>query len=204
MVSPTVLAADLSALTNTQGVTPDGIVGLDVLRGRCFTIDYSAQRVLFRPHARWDASLRFDRQSPYLVVNTLVDSIPFRVIVDTGAEGMLLFERAIPRTWVPRPGWAGRMGIEHCFHTDANYLRRMGVEFIGEVSFDQAIQWMTRGIFNPVLYGPLFRHLGMVTCRTFETPAAGTIPIFDLNREYVIEIYGERAAELLLPADNGR
>ena len=38
----------------------------------------------------------------------------------------------------------------------------------------------------------------MVTCRTFETPAAGTIPLFLLERDYVKELYGERALELVL------
>jgi hypothetical protein len=42
----------------------------------------------------------------------------------------------------------------------------------------------------------------MVTCRTFETPAAGTIPIFLLNRGYVAEIFGERATELLLEEED--
>jgi hypothetical protein len=57
---------------------------------------------------------------------------------------------------------------------------------------------MSRGVFNPVVYRPLFERLGMVTCRTFETPAAGTIPLFVLDRAYVREMYGERATEMVL------
>jgi hypothetical protein len=60
---------------------------------------------------------------------------------------------------------------------------------------------MSRGVFNPVIYRPLFEHLGMVTCRTFETPAAGTVPLFALDAAYVREIYGERAMPLLLGGD---
>jgi hypothetical protein len=37
-----------------------------------------------------------------------------------------------------------------------------------------------------------------VTCRTFETPAANTIPLFAQNAEYVRTIYGEQAADLVL------
>lgn len=48
-------------------------------------------------------------------------------------------------------------------------------------------------MFNPVIYRPLFEHLDFVTCRTFETPAAGTIPLFLLDPRYVEEIYGKRA-----------
>jgi len=29
---------------------------------------------------------------------------------------------------------------------------------------------MSKGVFMPVIYRPLFDHLQMVTCRTFETP----------------------------------
>ena len=50
-------------------------------------------------------------------------------------------------------------------------------------------------------YRPLFEHLGMVTCRTYETPAAGTIPVFVLDRDYVRSVFGEAALELTLPAD---
>jgi len=64
------------------------------------------------------------------------------------------------------------------------------------------IGWMSKGILSPVIYRPTFEHLGLVTCRTFETPAAGTIPLFGLETGYVKEIYGERAAEIVLPEDN--
>jgi hypothetical protein len=49
-----------------------------------------------------------------------------------------------------------------------------------------------------VLLRPLFSHLRLVTCRTFETPAANTIPLFAQSADYVREIYGERAVELVL------
>jgi len=49
-----------------------------------------------------------------------------------------------------------------------------------------------------VLIRPLFNHLSLVTCRTFETPAANTIPLFAQDADYVRAIYGERAVELVL------
>ena len=53
-----------------------------------------------------------------------------------------------------------------------------------------------------MLIRPLFDHLGLVTCRTFETPAANTIPLFAQNAEYVEMIYGERATNLVLREGN--
>ena len=57
---------------------------------------------------------------------------------------------------------------------------------------------MNKGVFNPVIYRPLFELLGFVTCRTFETPAAGTIPLFLLDPRYVADTFGESALELML------
>ena len=60
---------------------------------------------------------------------------------------------------------------------------------------------MERGLFNPVIYRPLFEHLHMVTCRTFETIAGGTIPLFLLDRQYVKDVFGDAALELVLSGD---
>jgi hypothetical protein len=42
----------------------------------------------------------------------------------------------------------------------------------------------------------------LVTCRSFETPAANTIPLFCQEPEFVAEIYGEAALELVLPEEH--
>lgn len=101
--------------------------------------------------------------------------------------------------WDSMPVWAGPMKLEELYYTDKDYLRKMGVEFIPPIQFDQVIAWMSKAVFNPVIYRPLFSYLRSVTCRTFETPAAGTIPLFGLDEEYISEIYGESALALRLP-----
>jgi hypothetical protein len=103
--------------------------------------------------------------------------------------------------WDEMPEWAAPMQIEDFYYTDRAYLERMGVEIARPVPFDQVIPWMSRAFVNPVIYRPLFERLGFVTCRTFETPAASTIPIFALDRDYVRGIYGP-AAEALVLADD--
>ena len=104
--------------------------------------------------------------------------------------------------WDAIPPWAAPMGIEDYFYTDQAYLRKLGVEIVQPISFDQVIDWMSRATFSPVIYRPLFSYLRLVTCRTFETPAANTIPLFGLDTDYVREIYGDCGAELLLPDDH--
>ena len=99
--------------------------------------------------------------------------------------------------------WDGRISeartpFKRIFYCDVPYLEKLRVEALPPVPFGRVIETMSSGVFNPVIYRPLFTHLGMVTCRTFETPAAGTIPLFLLDERYVREIYGERATELIL------
>jgi hypothetical protein len=104
--------------------------------------------------------------------------------------------------WDALPAWAAPMGIEDLYYTDQEYLRKLGIEFVPPVPFENVICWMSRAIINPVIYRPLFRRLWLVTCRTFETPAASTVPLFALDEEYVREIYGEDAIELVLPENH--
>lgn len=104
--------------------------------------------------------------------------------------------------WDRLPEWAVPMQIEDYYYTDPDYLGRMGVEVTEPIPFDQVIGWMSKAVFNPVIYRPLFSELGFVTCRTFETPAASTIPLFGLSSEYVRQIYGPEAEDLVLaPGD---
>jgi len=48
-----------------------------------------------------------------------------------------------------------------------------------------------------VFHRPLFRELGFVTNRTFETFYADSIPVLMLPRDFVAAIYGEAALKLV-------
>lgn len=98
-----------------------------------------------------------------------------------------------------RTNWGGPMEAEEAYFTDPDYLRSLGVEVMPPIRFDDVISTMSKGVFSPVLYRPLFDHLEMVTCRTYETVAANTIPLLGLDEDHAREIYGEPAVELLLP-----
>lgn len=103
--------------------------------------------------------------------------------------------------WDTVPEWAAPMRMEDAYYTDTAYMQRLGVEIVPPISADQVVGWMSKALFNPVIYRPLFEDLQLVTCRTFETPGAATIPLFGLNQHYVTEIYGNVASELVLPHD---
>jgi hypothetical protein len=100
--------------------------------------------------------------------------------------------------WDNSAEWTEWVEIKDDYYVDRDYLARLGIETMPPIPYPQVPDTMSRGVFNPDIYRPLFERLGMVTCRTFETPAAGTIPLFILDADYVRTIYGESAAELVL------
>jgi hypothetical protein len=100
----------------------------------------------------------------------------------------------------PAP-WANESIIEDAYYSDPEYLRRLRVEAFPPILFGAVIKNMSKGVFMPVIYRPLFNHLQLVTCRTFETIAANTIPLFGIDESYVKEFYGEAASELVMPQE---
>jgi len=97
----------------------------------------------------------------------------------------------------PAP-WTNDSISPDAYANDPDYLRRLDVAVTPPVRFDQVIASMSQGVFTPVIYRPLFEHLQLVTCRTFETPAANTIPLFGLDPNFVEETYGQAARDLVL------
>jgi glycosyltransferase involved in cell wall biosynthesis len=100
--------------------------------------------------------------------------------------------------WDRAQEWTAWLEIKDDYYVDRDYLKQLRVEALPPVPFPQVTDTMNKAVFNPVMYRPLFERLDMVTCRTFETPAAGTIPLFILEESYVREIYGDAAAALVL------
>jgi Glycosyl transferases group 1 len=153
----------------------------------------------------WETALEFDdkefgmlyighskfRWSPMHRILQAVEPIRERV----GRIGL------VGHGWDSMPVWAAPMNIQDSYYTDPEYLSRMGVDFIQPIPVGDVISWMSKAVFNPVIYRPLFSHLRFVTCRTFETAAASTIPLFGLDSGYVAEMYGDGALTLVLPQD---
>jgi hypothetical protein len=107
----------------------------------------------------------------------------------------------IGHDWSAMPYWVKSPLREDAYYTDPAYLNRLDVDIMPPVPVGKVISSMSRGIINPVLVRPTFNYLRLVNPRLFETPAANTIPLFSLDPDYVREIYGERAVELVLRDD---
>lgn len=153
----------------------------------------------------WEQPLDFDRKEFGMVYvgHSKFRWGPMRRILDAVEPNLSEVGRlaVVGHGWDAMPPWAASMGIEDYYYTDQNCLQRLGVEFVPPVPYEEVIPWMGRATFNPVIYRPLFEHLGFVTCRTFETPAANTIPLFALEDAYVREVFGEAGSELRLPIE---
>ncbi len=102
--------------------------------------------------------------------------------------------------WAERPQWAKDKGIRG-IDTDPDFLAELGVETRHGVRFDEVVALLGQARFAPIFHRPLFRHLGLVTVRTFETFYADSLPVLMLPRDFVQATYGE-AALTLVPGDD--
>ena len=104
--------------------------------------------------------------------------------------------------WDARPDWAVQKGIAGV-DTDPALLSELGVETRNGVRFDEIVPLLGQARFAPVFHRPLFRELGLVTNRTFETVYADTIPVLMLPADQVKALYGPAAATLTPSGDVG-
>jgi hypothetical protein len=102
--------------------------------------------------------------------------------------------------WGSRPEWAVKMGMMGV-DTDPALIAELGVDVFEGVRFDHVSALLEKAHFVPVFHRPLFKRLGLVTNRTFETFYANVIPVLMLPREFVTAIYGPAALKLV-PGDN--
>ena len=120
-------------------------------------------------------------------VKPIVDRVGRIAIVGHGWDG-------------PAP-WAGPEVRTEAYYFEPAYLRSLGVEVFPPIPFTQVVDWMSKGLINPVIYRPLFTHLKLVTCRSYETFSANTIPLFPEHEGTLIDLYGDAAAELVMADD---
>ena len=104
--------------------------------------------------------------------------------------------------WGRRPDWAVEKGIMG-INTDPAVLAELGVDIRHGVRFDEVVGLLSQARFAPVFHRPLFRHLGFVTNRTFETFYADALPVLMLPKDFVQATYGPAALTLVPDGDVG-
>jgi hypothetical protein len=90
-----VLIRDLGFLQKDLGIRIDGIIGLDVLSLSNFTIDYTTRRITFGAAPMYSSTAPLQSTPPWLTVTMEVDGVSIRLLVDTAASGIILFQSRV-------------------------------------------------------------------------------------------------------------
>lgn len=101
-VLPNIRVGPLHAQTVPAGVGDlsflhgvDAIIGLDVLARSSFSIDYVEKRLTFGPVVASERSMGLDINPPFITVKLALGGRPLRLLVDTGSNRLVLFERRV-------------------------------------------------------------------------------------------------------------
>jgi predicted aspartyl protease len=98
------LVQDLSSLEKTLGRRIDAIVGLDVLGKNSFSINYKTKRLRFGAVERSRSTVSFETGQPLITVEARLHDRPVRLLVDTGAAALLLFQSRLKDSISPLAG----------------------------------------------------------------------------------------------------
>ncbi len=84
------LVKDLSRLESDFGISIAGIIGMDVLSKSDFRLDYEMSEIEFGDISHDGVPVQFDERAGIAVANVTIDGKPVRMLVDTGAEFVVL------------------------------------------------------------------------------------------------------------------
>ena len=89
-----VMVADFSAISKGLGTHIDAVIGLDVLGGTNFTVDYAKRRILFRASVQHHTT-SFSAGPQFITVNLNSGGRQLRLLLDTGTAQLVLFENRL-------------------------------------------------------------------------------------------------------------
>jgi predicted aspartyl protease len=100
-----VLVGDLARYSEFAGKA-DAIIGMDLLKLSNVTVDFGAGNLIFDPTKQRTYSAGGDPMAQCLIVELQVQDRPVHLIVDTGLQGMVLYEERLRKS-VPELRTAG-------------------------------------------------------------------------------------------------
>jgi Aspartyl protease len=141
------IVQDLSFAEDGLGTRVDAMIGFDLLGQSPFTIDYELRRIIFGPIDQSFATVPYSPDLPYAIVDLEVQHEKLRILVDTGASNLVLFQNGVPKcrtaintigreTWV---SMGGEMPVGKAQLTDA---------YLGVVSWGQRVAYIPENSAN--------------------------------------------------------
>jgi hypothetical protein len=108
----TVLSTDLGGFRRRTGVRVDGVLGLDLLRGHCLGIDYRSKRtdLTCNGSASPSTTVQLEEADGLIAATVRLGPHSLRLIVDTGADSIVLFRGSVPFTRHPASDWTTAAG----------------------------------------------------------------------------------------------
>jgi predicted aspartyl protease len=118
---------DLATIESRLGLRLDAIVGLDVLGGRNFTIDYKQRQLLIgealSTGERIPFELKTEARAPYVVVSMEMNSQRVRLLLDTGADDLKLYAARVPALTLTVQKSGTRKDVSAAGEYDVNQIR---------------------------------------------------------------------------------
>ena len=90
-----VIVRDLSFAEEVLGIRIDAMIGLDLLGQSQFTIDYESRKLVFGPVDPSFTTVPYNPGLPYALVVLQVEQEKLGILVDTGANNLVLFESGV-------------------------------------------------------------------------------------------------------------
>lgn len=87
-----VIVQDLSFAEEALGTRVDAMIGFDLLGQSAFTIDYESKKLIFGPIDRSFSTVPYAPGLPYAIVILQVGKERLKILVDTGASNLVLFQ----------------------------------------------------------------------------------------------------------------
>jgi hypothetical protein len=108
-------------------------------------------------------------------------------------------EIAFVGLWWDKPPAEGReAGPEAAFRSDPETFRRLRIQCIDAVMYNEVIQTMSSSRINIFTQRPILHHLRHLTLKYFEIFYADTIPLLMLDPDHAEAVYGPASRELVL------
>lgn len=87
---------DLSFLEKALSVRIDAVIGLDLLARSAFVVDYTSRAIHFGPTPRLPISVPLRVREGLATIDAEMNHAPVRLLVDTGASSLMIFETRMP------------------------------------------------------------------------------------------------------------